>query len=116
MGHGFFTRYVTTMASGGTLTGQVDLGRAFAKVYLEVPSMTSNTQLHIQAAAEQGGTFRRVKQWNVASANVSADFAIASSVSGGALVPIPPGLQYVKVEATATVDNGATFKIICSDC
>lgn len=42
------------------------------------------------------------------------DFNIASNVTNR-VVPIPAGFRYVKVETDATVDNGNTFKIICSD-
>lgn len=114
MGHGAEAVYFVTMASGGVLTPAIDLGRAFAKVHLEVPTLTSNTQLHIQAAVAKTDVFRRVKQWNVASANVATDYAISSGVTNG-IAPIPGGLRYLKVEATATIDNGALFRIICSD-
>jgi hypothetical protein len=103
------------MASFSTLTGEIDLGHAWSQVFLEIPSMISNTQLHIQAAYTSGGTYRRVKQPPLNSSTVGTnDFAIVSGATN-CMVPIPSGLRYIKVEATATVSFTASFNVICGD-
>lgn len=116
MGHGAISVFTATMTSGATLTSEVNLGRNWATVYLAVPSMTSNSQLHVQACESSGGTFRKVKHPAVNSSTVSTpnDFAIASAATN-CWVLIPNGVRYVKVESTATIDSGCTFKIVCSD-
>lgn len=109
------TFYMATMASGATLTSEVDLGTAWENVYLRVPTMTSNTQLHIQASTRltaDGGIYRRICHPSLNSSTVTTnDFAIASSATNR-IIPIPNGFRYMKVESTATVDNGAVFRIL----
>ena len=117
MGHGAISVFTATMSSGGTLTSEVDFGnRQWEKVYLAVPSMASNTQLHIQVCTESGGTYRRVKHPMINSSTVSTpnDFAIASAATN-CYVPIPNGFRFLKIESTATVDGGASFKMVCGD-
>jgi hypothetical protein len=115
MSHGPLSVFYKTIASAATKSSEFDLARAWKTVYLEIPSMTSNTQIHIQAANESGGTYRRVYHPAVNSSAAQVNvFAITSSVTG-CMVPIPNGFRYLKVETTATVDNGATFRMICSD-
>lgn len=108
------SRYFTaTMTSAGTLTSEVDLGRVWDTVYLEIPTMTSNTQLHIQASRTLGGSYRRVFHPSINSSTVGTNvFAVPSNVTN-AIIPIPNDFQYVKVESTATVNDGALFRIIC---
>ena len=115
MGHGANPVYIVTMASGGTLTSQIDLSRAWNTVYLVVASMNSNTQLHIQGSDSNGGTFRRLYHPTLNSSTVGTNvFAIASAMSNG-IVPIPNSVRFLKVESTATVDDGCTYKMICGD-
>ena len=115
MGHGAISVFTATMASAGTLSSEVNLGRQWEKVYLGVPSMTSNTQLHIKVADVTGGTYRRVKHPMVASTPAAPeDFAIYSAATN-CYIPIPNGFQFLKIESTATVDSGTSFKIVCSD-
>ena len=115
MGHGAFSAFSQNMVSAATLSPAFDLQRGWSSVYLVIPTMNSNTQLHIQGCESATGTFRRVKHPSINSSTITTnDFAIASSATNR-IVPIPNGLRFLKVEATATVDNGATFKIICSD-
>lgn len=107
-------QFNASMASAGTLTPAVNLGRTYQNLWLRVPTMNSNVQLHIQAAASGSGTYSRVNHPVINSSSVSCNvFAIASSVTN-TFVPIPSGFQYIKVEATAAVDNGCVFNIIAS--
>lgn len=115
MSYGPLSVFTTTMASAGTSTGQVDLARSWKLVYLAVPSMTSNTQIHINAAAEDGATFRYTYHPMANAASPTGFRFLINSAVTNAMVPIPNGLRFIKVETTATVDNGCVFKIICSD-
>lgn len=116
MGHGVTQVFLATMTSAGTLTGALNLGRNFEKVYLSVPSMTSNSQIHVQGCETQTGTYRRITHPAINSSTVSTpnDFAIASATTNR-IVPIPNGFQYLKIETTATIDGGCLFKLICAD-
>ena len=107
----FRVHAVPTMTSGSTLTSEVDLGDHYSQAYLEVPTMTSATDIYIQASRTTGGTFRRVipgagiRTFTVATAQA---FIIGSAVSQH-FVEIPAGFRFVKVEhstaCTATAHN-----------
>lgn len=114
MSYGPYRVYTASMASGGTLTGEVNVGRVFENIYLMIPTMTSNTQLYIQASDVTGGTYRRIWQPVINSSTVGTNlFAVPSAVTNG-MIPLPNGFQYMKVESTATVDGGVTFQIFCA--
>lgn len=112
MGHGAFQRFLATMASAGTLTGQIDLGRSFYSVKIEVPAR-SNTTLYIQAASDSSGTFRRVFAEGNAT-TVPVLFQLASATTN-VIVPIPGGYRYLKVESQDAINDGAVFRIVCAD-
>lgn len=116
MGHGLQKYYSVTMASAGTLTAELDLGRSYGTMYLMVPTMTSNTQMFVQGCDVTAGTYRRIKMPVINTSTVAApnDFNIASAATN-CFVPIPNGFRYMKIETTATVDSGQTFKVICGD-
>lgn len=114
MGHGANQRFQVIMASGATLTSELDFGRSFAKVYIDPTGAAS--EVRIQASNQTAGTYRQVYQPSINSSTVGANiFKIPSSVSGG-FIEIPAGLRFIKVETTAAVANGLTFNLICSDC
>jgi hypothetical protein len=104
-----------TVASFSTLSGEVDLGGAYDMVALIVPTMASNSQVHIQGTDTSGGTYRRIFHPVVNSTAAGAPIAltVVSSVTN-AIVPIqvPAGLRYMKIETTAIVSFSAGFKII----
>ena len=104
------------MASGGTLTSSTDVGGSFHYAYLAIPTMTSNSQIHIQVSDEKTGTYRRIlfPSTTEASPPKNNAFGVSSSATNS-IVPIPNGFKFYKIETTATIDNGATFKIFCSE-
>lgn len=113
---GSWVNFPLSMASGATLTNSLDISNSWGSVYLEVPSMTSQTQLFVQAAVSAQGTYRRIAMPTINSSTVAAnnDFTIASAVTSR-MVPIPNAFRYIKIESTATVDNGVTFRVICGN-
>lgn len=109
-----FAVYTCTMTSGATLTNQIDLGGSFTNVFLEIPAMT-NAVHFIKAANSTGGTFRRVYNAPINSATIAANaFAIVSTATN-CMVPIPEGLQYLKVETEIAIADGATYRVIVGD-
>jgi len=114
MGHGARAVFSVTMASAASLSPAADLGRAWGRVYVEIPTMNSNTQCHFLGSSD-GTTYRAVYFDSLNSSTVGTNlYSIASAVTN-AIVPAPPGIQYLKVKTTATVDNGCVYKFICSD-
>lgn len=113
MGYGPISVFTVTITSGATLSSEISLGRSWKKVYIDPTGAAS--EVRIQAAATTGGTYRQVYHPPINSSTVGNNiFKIGSAVSGG-ICEIPAGLQYIKIETTAAVSNGNTFKLICSD-
>lgn len=113
MSHGLAQVFSKSVASGVTLSSSYDLGRAFTKVYLEVPTMASS-DIFIQASSDNS-TFRRVMIDKGNTSTTHATFSIASAVSQR-MVPIPAGFRYYKVETSSgTTDIVTTYNLIVSD-
>lgn len=105
--------YVATVASGATSSAEIALRAGYQTCFLAIQSMTSNSQLHLQAAATSGGTYRRVTHPPINSSTVALnDFTVLSSVTNR-IVPIPAGLHFIKIEQTATADSGQSYTLIC---
>lgn len=107
--------FSVTLSSGVTLSDQIDLGRGWDNVSLEVPTMTSGTDIYIQAASEDSGTFRRCHHGLTNSLDNPGAINIDSSVTQ-CFVPLDAvRLRYLKVElSTAMTATAATFKVVCS--
>lgn len=107
--------FTGTIASGATLSSEINVGRSWTNAYLAVPSMTSNSLIYIQAAKESSGTYRRIAHpLEAVTAPVGKDFTINSATTSR-MIPIPNGFNFYKVETSATMDSGEFFTIICSD-
>jgi hypothetical protein len=115
MGVGIQRSFAVTMASGGTLTSALNLGKTFQKVYLDVPSMTSNSNIHIHAAASVSGTYRRVALPVIGTATIGHNTFTIGSATTNRVLEIPAGLQFIKIETTATCDSGQIFNVLCED-
>ena len=105
--------FETVIASGATLSAELDLGRAYKKVYLDMAG--AKAEVRLQGASETGGTYRSILHPIPNTTTVQANaYKIASAISGF-IAEIPGGFRFIKVETTAAVADGATFKIHCSD-
>lgn len=115
MSYGPSAVFTTSVASGATASSAIDLQRSWGSAYLAIQSMISNSELRLQASDALDGTYRQVYHPAINSATVANNiYKILSSVTS-AMVPIPAGLRYLKVEQTATADSGQSYKIICGD-
>lgn len=114
MSYGPSEVFSVAIASGATLSSEIDLTRCWTKVYIDPTGAAS--EVRFQAAVTQGGTYRQVylPQSPSTSTVQTNIWKVASAISGG-LIEAPAGLRYFKVETTATVANGATLKLICSE-
>lgn len=117
MSHGAISVFTATMASAGTLTGAINLGRAWRNAYVEIPTSVSGadgTDVKLYASADNS-TFRPVYT-RINSSTVAANvWQVKSSVSQ-AIVDLPPGLRYLKFQhTTAFTDTSLVYRVICSD-
>lgn len=108
--------FVKTMASADSVA-VFDTAEPWQQVYLQVPTMASNTAIDIYAGADSSN-FYQVRQQVGNTTTVQAwSFVVAASAgANGAIVPIPGGFQFYKIKATDSAPTAATvFKLICSD-
>lgn len=109
-------QFSVSIASNTTLTSQVDLGKAYDKVVLEIPTMPSGCDIFLQGASSDGGTFRRI--YNAGSNPDTTPLAVQfdSSITN-CFVETPAFCRYMKVELSASgmSDNSATFNFVCID-
>lgn len=112
----YHTVFDATISSFATSSAEVNLGKGFKNVWVEVPTMTSNSTLHVQVANASGGTYRRLVEKDPASAAASVDYQINSATTNR-IVACPPagGLRFLKMESVAVLSAAVAFKIICSD-
>lgn len=105
--------YTASMASGETLTAEVDLGQAFDKILLGIPTMASGADVLIQMAGTSGGTYRNLYHGAVVDSTTPVLMQINSSITQ-AYVPVNAiGSQYVKIElSTAMTATSAQFDIV----
>lgn len=107
--------FATTLVSGVTLSDAIDLGRGWTHISVEIPTMTSGTDIFFQGASTLGGTYRRCRHGLTASLDNPAAINIDSSVTQ-CFVPLDAiRLRYLKVElSTAMIATAATFKVVCT--
>lgn len=104
-----YSVFPVTIASGAALSSEIDLGGRWDNTSLVIPTMASNSQIHLQVSPTSGGTYRRVYDKTLGT---PADYSILSGVTSR-VVSLPVGYRYVKIETTATMDSGQSFNIIC---
>lgn len=105
--------FTASMASGETLTSEVDLGQAFDQVIVGIPTMASGTDVLIQIAGSSGGTYRNLYHEPSVGSTTPTKVQINSSVTQ-AYVPFSVGgSQYIKMElSTAMTATSAQFDIV----
>lgn len=115
MSWGAVTVYSCYATSGALSSTSIDFGRAFNRVYLEVPTMASSS-LYIMAAVSAGGTYRRILNPQGTTATVAQSTFTVDSAATLVMVPIPAGFRYLKVElSSGCTDVTTTFNFVCSD-
>lgn len=115
MGYKPVSNFSTTLSSGVTLSDEIDLGRGWDLVSVEIPTMTSGTDVYFQAAATSGGTYRRLHHRLTASDDSPVAMNVNSSITQ-AIVPLEfVQSRYLKIElSTAMTATSAQFNVICS--
>jgi hypothetical protein len=114
MAIGTVSKYNLVIASGGSASTMLDLGRGYAKVIYDCTGATDSSMFYSTDVA--GGT-RKLVRYQVVSGLSAPQTLTVGSACSGSLVEVTPlaGLRYVQVVVTAGVANGATLELICSD-
>lgn len=116
MSFGSVKPFTAVIASGATLSAEIDFGRPFTRVYLDPTGCAS--EVRFQAASARGGTYRQVHLPQGGGQNTStvqSNIWKVSSGASGAFIDAPAGFQFLKVETTAAVANGVTVSLVASD-
>lgn len=111
---GVLKPFTINVASNVTASSALDLGGAYNRVMLGIPTMTSGTDVCIQASDSESGTFRRIYHEPKVDSTTPTLVQIASSVTN-CFVPLNISAQFVKVEfTTACTASSHNFKFLCS--
>jgi hypothetical protein len=98
--------------AAATFSTAVDLGGSYRYYAIEIPTMTSATDIYIQGASTDGGTYRRIYFATEDSSPVVCQFP--SSVTNGIYAIVGPLPRYVRTEySSANTAAVPTIKFIC---
>ena len=114
MSYGPLLVFTVSMASGATTSSSITLHHGWQMVHVEIPTMTSGTDVYFQGSAN-GTTFRRIYHApTIANSNPHAVF-VNSAVTNCMVDLDHRGYPYMKVElSTAMTATPATFKLMVS--
>ena len=109
MSYGPIQVFTASMASGGD-TAIFSLPNGYSRAYFQLSSLSTNAELSVKGSTD-GTTYYVVRHASGVAAPTAKVFA--SSV-GGSIVPAEDCiLPFIKLTASQTVNNGATFKMVC---
>lgn len=105
--------YTFTIASGTSTSSERDLGRGFARVYIDQRATES---VMFSAAPAAGGTHKFLK-YPVASGLSAPATCTVGTACSGYLVEVGPlaGVRFVKVIASSTIADGSSVYLYGSD-
>lgn len=118
MAHGVCQTFNAVIASATTTSAEIDLGRSFSRVLIDIAGAVS-TDVSFQAAPPAlgaAGSYKFLK-YPIASGLTAPTTALVGSACSGFLVEVPvlAGQRFIKVVARSAVADGATIKLIASD-
>lgn len=121
MSVGVTANYVVTMSANASLTSDFNLRRTWNSVFLEIPTMVSNSIIYIQAAAGQDSTgalsylFRRVYHPMINSAAPTANLFQVNTGVTNCMIPIPNGFRHLKIETAESMAVAVQFRVVVAD-
>jgi hypothetical protein len=120
MAYGSIKTFSVVIASGASTSSGFALGgRPWARIGVQVGTMSTAAAIGIQNSVDGGTTYFNVFHPTVQSATVATpQLYIASGVgTNGGYCSLPPGtnLQNARFIATAVVSGGVSFNVLCSD-
>lgn len=107
--------FSTTLTSGVTLSDEIDLGRGWPHITVEIPSMASGTDVYFQASRTSSGTYRRINHRLTNTTDNPSAMNVDSSVTNCFVHLEFVNVRYFKIElSTAMTATQATFGVVCS--
>lgn len=116
MAYGPQSIFPISIASGGSITGSLDLTRTWSYVYLQVPTMTayvatSTCNIYVYGSTNGSNFFQFAYPPQNTSTTGFVTFTLANSISQ-CIVPIPNACRYLKIQVGNTATAGVTFTVI----
>lgn len=108
-----FKVFSTTLASGATLAGPIELGgHAWDRILVQIPTHASGGTHYIRT----GATLDEADMYQLYKVDPADGGQNIIQVIGanGLCVEIPGGLGFIGIENTSGIANGAVYKIYCS--
>ena len=113
MSYGPISVFAGSIASGESTLTSVDLSKAWSRVYVEVPSMSTAVGMDVYGSSDNS-TFRPVFSRTNTQVVAYQALTVATTVTNG-IAPLDVGTRYVQFRGSATVANGVAIKLICWD-
>lgn len=111
---GAVVAFTTTIASAVTSSSAINLGGAYNRVMVGIPTMTSATDIFFRTSDTLAGTYRKIYHESVAATTTPPAVLIDSSVTN-CFVPLNIAAQFLQIAYTsATTETSQTFKVLCS--
>ncbi len=110
MSYGPMQVFSATMASAAATATFEKLSVGYSKIHFVLPSLSTNAELALQASTD-GETYYAVRT----ATNVAAPTAkVFGSAAANCIVPSDIHVYpYIQLVASAAVNDGAEFQIIC---
>ena len=106
--------FTTTIASAATSSSAIDLGGAYNRVMVGIPTMTSATDIFFRVSDTIDGTFRRIYHRSKVDSTTPTAVQFNSSVTN-CFVPVDIAARFFQIAYTsATTEASQTFKVLCS--
>uniref|UniRef100_A0A6M3L363 Uncharacterized protein n=1 Tax=viral metagenome TaxID=1070528 RepID=A0A6M3L363_9ZZZZ len=103
-------QFVADPPEAGTLSPEVDLGRAYQRIMVVIPTI-DEASVNIQVAEKTGGTFQDLY---ITSLTDGDDDKIITTASVGGTTWVAPlgGFQFIKIQTSAAQTTAAvTFRV-----
>lgn len=115
MSYGPIQVFAGSIASGASTLTQIALTKAYSKVFVELPTMSTATAFDVYGSTD-GTTFRQVfERVNTAPVQYQSLTISAGVGTNGGCAPLEVAYPYVQLRATAVVSGGVAVKFICWD-
>lgn len=99
-----------SISASGTVSSEVDLGRAYETLLVVVPAVSASSQISVQVAEKSGGTFQDLYVTDPAD---GGDNQVISAAGTGAFtwqVPLG-GFEFIKIKASVTATGDEAFRV-----
>ena len=114
MSYGPISVFPGTIASGESTLTSIDLSKAWSRVFIEVPSLSTAVVFDVYGSSDNS-TFRPVFSRTNTQVVAYQALTVATTVTNGIAPLDGVGTRYVQLRGSATVANGVAIKLICWD-